>query len=60
MVGTGAYGVYQMTVNADGTFKSADRINTSGTGIIIPFVTYGWIQKIDNAHYLIGTQARGV
>ena len=59
LIGTQTQGVYQVTMNTNGTLKSSKQVPMKGANSI-PNVQNGWSRKMDNTHYLIGTAAQGV
>ena len=54
LIGTKSKGVYQVTLDSNGTVISSTHSQ------LIPDVHNGWVQKIDDTHYLIGTHSQGV
>ena len=59
-MGTYAKGVYQVELNKDTKLiKKTTAVSMLGKNSI-PMVYYGFSQKIDDTHYLIGTYGKGV
>ena len=60
LIGTDIWGIYQVELNKDTKLiKKTTAVSTIGLNSI-PSVVYGFSQKINDTHYLIGTNDHGV
>jgi hypothetical protein len=56
---TAKYGILRITINGDSTIGYTDPVATTGPNSI-PSVEGGFVQKINDSHYLVGTKENGV